>query len=152
MSLLKNLWGTVLSFVTNISFAPSYIKVGAIIVLLFLLVVSMASFRKHFVKWSLKGGLIGLFFGFLLAFLLEGFLLIGGKTAITEVLGWKNAPKPIKTALDLGRSKLINVLGITDEIPKSNAFSTPTAKDAIEILQSLNPTEIKKIKAIICIQ
>jgi hypothetical protein len=152
MSLLKNLWSTVLSFVTNFSFAPSYIKVGAIIVLLFLLVVSLASFRKHFVKWSLKGGLIGLFFGFLLALLLEGFLLIGGKTVITEFLGWKNAPKPIKTALDLGRSKLVNVLGITDEIPKSNAFSTPTAKDAIEILQSLNPTEIKKIKAIICTQ
>lgn len=152
MAFLEDLWFKILSFLGGISFAPSYIKVVTIIVLLFLLVVSLAGIRKHFVKWSMKGGLIGLFFGFLLALLLEGFLLIGGKTAITEVLGWRNAPKPIKTALDLGRDKLISVLGITDEIPYSNAFETPTATEAIEILQSLNPDDIKKIKAIICTQ
>ena len=140
-----------MSFFYNLSFSPTYVKVIAIIVLIFFLVVTLASVRKHFVKWSMKGGLMGLFFGFLLTLILEGFLLIGGKTAITEVLGWRNAPKPITTALDLGRNKLIKVLGVTDEIPYSNAFNTPTATDAIEILQNLNPTEIKKIKAIICI-
>ena len=152
MGVIQNLWSKFLSFFSNISVSSIYIKVVAIIVLLFLLILSLASVRKHFVKWSMKGGLIGLFFGFLLALLLEGFLLIGGKTVITEALGWRNAPKPITTALDLGRNKLINVLGITDEIPQSTAFETPTATDAIEILQSLNPTEIKKIKAIICTQ
>lgn len=135
MDFIRNLWQII---------NPSYLKVGAIVVLLFLLVISLAGVRKYFVTSSLKGVLVGLFFGLLLTLLLEGFLLIGGKTAITEILGWRNAPKPIKTALDLGRDKLINVLGVT--------FEEPTASDAINILQSLNPTEIKKIKAIICTQ
>lgn len=141
-----------MSFFYGLSFSPTYVKVIAIVVLLFLLVATLASVRRHFVKWSLKGGLMGLFFGILLTLILEGFLLIGGKTAIIEVLGWRNAPKPFKTALDLGRDRLVNVLGVTDQIPQSNAFQTPSATDAIEILQSLNPTEIKKIKAIICTQ
>ena len=152
MDILKNLWFNILTFFGNFSFASSYLKVIAIVLLIFLLVVTLAGVRKYFIKGSMKGGLVGLFFGFLLALLLEGFLIIGGKTAITEILGWRNAPKPIKTALDLGRDKLVNVLGITDEIPYSNAFNTPTTTDAIEMLQSLNPDDIKKIKAIICTQ
>lgn len=150
MKYLVNLWSTIVSFFKNFSIAPTYLKFVAIIVLVFLLVVVLAGFRKHYVKWSMKGGLIGLFFGFLLTLLLEGFLLISGRTAITEVLGWRNAPKPIKTALDLGRSKLVDVLGVTDEIPKSNAYENPTVNDAVEVIQSLNPADIKKIKTIIC--
>lgn len=82
------------------------LKAGAIVVLLFLLVLSLAQVRRHFVRWGAKGGLIGLFFGFLLALILEGFLLIGGKTALTEILGWKNPPKPVSVALDKGREAL----------------------------------------------
>ena len=70
----------------------------------------MAQFRHHFVKWSMKGGLIGLFFGVLLTLIIEGFLLINGSTAITALLGWKNAPKPIKTALDIGKANLIKTI------------------------------------------
>lgn len=43
----------------------------------------------------------------LLPLIWEGFLLIGGKLAITEVVGWKNPPKPISIVLDNGRAKLI---------------------------------------------
>jgi hypothetical protein len=57
--------------------------------------------------------------GFLLAVVLEGFLIIGGKTFFIEILGWRNAPKPISTALDLGRGKLVEVLGDTEEIPQT---------------------------------
>ncbi len=132
-------------FFQSFSVAPTYIQAGSIVVLLFLLIVSLAQFRQHFVKWSFKGGLIGLFFGFLLTILLEGFLLLSGHTVITGLLGWKNAPKPFSTALDLGKNKLINVLGVST----SNVTAT-SATDAISVLQTLNPDEIKKIKAIIC--
>ncbi|HCR36416.1 hypothetical protein A2130_02165 [Candidatus Woesebacteria bacterium GWC2_33_12] len=110
MESLQFLIDKFLQFANSFSVAPTYIKAGAIIVLLFLLVISLAQFRHHFVKWSMKGGLIGLFFGVLLTLIIEGFLLINGSTAITALLGWKNAPKPIKTALDIGKANLIKTI------------------------------------------
>lgn len=147
MDLIKN---QITPIISNLSFKPTYLQAGAFVVLLFILVLSLAQMRHHFVKWSLKGSLMGLFFGFLLVLLLEGFLIIGGKTLLTEVLGWKDAPKPVKTALDLGKDKLVNVLGVKDEIPTINASGDVTSSDALEVLQSLDPSEMKKIKAIIC--
>lgn len=101
-------------------------------------------------EWSFKGALFGMFWGFLLALLLEGFLIVGGKTAVTEILGWKNAPKPILAVLDSGRSQLIQVLGIKSEIPTSVAKENTTVQGAVETFQSLNPADMKKVKTLIC--
>ena len=125
------------------SFSPSYIQVGTILLLLFILVLSLAQLRRHFVDWSFKGAVFGLFFGFLLALVLEGFLIIGGKTAITQVLGWKDAPKPIANLLEVGRDKLIQVLGTKTKL-------NPTFDDAVSFFQSLNPTDAQKFKNFIC--
>jgi hypothetical protein len=127
-----------------------YWQAVAIIFLLFLLVLTMAGFRKHYVDWSLKGGIVGIFFGFLLALILEGFLLIGGKTALTEVLGWKNPPAPLAQVLDAGRSKLINVLGVQTQIPVSFAKENITVQKAVETLQGLAPNDLKQVKNILC--
>lgn len=127
-------------------------KAVAIIGLLFFLFLALAQVRRHMIDWSLKGAVFGIFFGFLLALILEGFLIIGGRTAITEIMGWKNAPKPLQVAIDSGRTKLVQVLGITDEIPQSFASEDPNSEDAINVLQSLDPSEIKKVKSIICEQ
>lgn len=129
-------------FFGNFSVAPRYVQAGAIIVLLFLLVMSMAQFRHHFIKGELKGGLVGIFFGVLLTLIIEGLLIVNGHTIVTSLLGWKNAPKPISTALDLGKEKLTNVLG--------EDIENQTSKDIITTMQSLNPDEIKKVKALIC--
>ncbi len=125
------------------SFSPSYIQAGVVVVLLFILVLMLAQLRRHFVNWSFKGALFGLFFGFLLALILEGFLIIGGKTAITQVLGWKDAPKPIANLLEVGRDKLIQVLGAKTKL-------NPTFDDAVSFFQSLNPSEAQKLKNFIC--
>lgn len=146
MQTIQFIWQKILDFMNNFSVAPTYIQAGAIIILVFLLVISLAQFRHHFVKWSMKGGLIGLFFGVILTLILEGFLLVGGHTVLTGVLGWKNPPKPFSTALDLGKSRLTNVLGV------DSLKTGTTANDALTVLQSLNPSEITKIKAIICTQ
>ncbi len=143
------------SFFDKISFSyPSLTSSTAtaieVVVLLFLLILTLAQVRRHYVNWSFKGGLFGIFFGFLLALFLEGFLLIGGKTVVTGVLGWKNAPKPISVALDAGRSKLIQVLGITDPIPESQARGNSTFDQAVSVLQSLNPADVGKLKGLIC--
>ena len=122
----------------------------AIVFLVFLLILTLAQIRRHYVNWSLKGGLFGIFFGFLLALILEGFLLIGGKTALTEFLGWKNAPKPLSVALDAGRAKLVQVLGIRDQIPESLASTNSSLDQVVETIQSLNPTDVGKLKSLIC--
>lgn len=150
MDILQNVTKTLTFKIGSLEIATPYWQVGAILVLLFLLVVVMAQYRHHTVHWSLKGATTGIFFGFLLALILEGFLIIGGRTALTELLGWKSAPKPISTALDKGRSQLVEVLGITSEIPTSNASEDYTPDEAVKILQSLDPTEIKKVKSLIC--
>lgn len=132
------------------TFAPAYWHAIAIVFLVFLLILMMAQFRRHFLDWSAKGAIFGVFFGFLLALILEGFLIIGGKTFLTEILGWKNAPKPISVALDRGREQLVKVLGVTDSIPQSLASEEITSEKIIETFQTLNPLEAKKVKALIC--
>jgi hypothetical protein len=136
--------------VGNFHMPVPYWQAVAVVSLLFILVLTMAQFRRHYIDWSFKGGVAGVFFGFLLALILEGFLLIGGKTALTEVLGWENAPKPIGIALDAGRTKLIQVLGIQDQIPTSLAKENNTITGTIEAIQSLNPADLKKVKNLIC--
>lgn len=133
----------------SLNLSPTYISAGAIVFLLFLLVLTLAQVRRHLLNWSVKGGIFGILLGFLLALIFEGFLLVGGKTAITEVLGWKNAPKPIANVLDAGRAKLVKVLGVNSEIPKSSA-KYYSREEVIEGFQSLSPSEARSARDLIC--
>lgn len=113
------LFRTVHSFkIGELTFAPNVLTAAAVVFLLFLLVVTMAQVRRHFLDWSVKGAFFGIFLGFVLALIMEGFFILSGRTALTQVLGWKNAPKPIQTALDQGRSKLVEVLGVSPCTPE----------------------------------
>ena len=134
----------------NYSFSVTYIEVIAIVFLLFLLIVTLAQLRRHNIDWSIKGIIFGTIFGFLLALVFEAFLITKGGTIVTNVLGWKNAPAPISIALDAGRSKLIQVLGVTTQAPSSLVKENTTVSGVVHLLQSLNPTDIKKVKAIFC--
>ena len=125
--------GKTFSFnVGQLEIEPTYWQVAAIVFLLFALVWTLARLTHMYVAWSLgKSSVSMLFWGFLLTLILEGFLLIGGRTLLTEVLGWKNAPKPIGTALDIGRERLVDVLGVTEEIPQSMAKENSTSESVI---------------------
>ena len=134
----------------SFSIPVPYWQAVAIIALLFALILTLAGLRRHYVDWSLKGGVFGIFFGFLLALILEGFLIIGGKTALTEVSGWKNPPTAIAHVLDAGRSQLIQVLGISTEIPASYAKENSSVQDAMGVIQNLNPSDVTRVKNILC--
>lgn len=134
----------------SINFAPSYLQAGAIVALLFLLVLTLASMRRHFMAYSFKGALFGLFFGFLLTLLLEGFLIISGKTAVTELIGWEKAPKPILNVLEAGRNKLVQVMGVSDTVPSSKAKGTATKEEVLKGYQSLNPSDATNVRKMIC--
>lgn len=130
---------------------PTYWQAGTIIVLLFLLVFTLARMRYLYVSWSLgKSAVAMIFWGFLLALVIEGFLLIGGRTLLTEILGWKNAPKPIANVLQAGRLRLVDVLGVTDEVPQSLASEEPSITDVVELIQLLNSEERVKLESMVC--
>lgn len=134
----------------NLSLAPEYWQAVVIVFLLFLLVLTLARLRYLFIKWSFSGWQAWLLMGFLLALILEGFFLIGGRTILTSVLGWKNPPKPISATLNAGRAKLIDVLGISDEIPTSSASEEVTAQDVVKLYQTLNPDASFEARSAIC--
>ena len=122
---------------------PTYWQAGAIVFLLFLLVLTFARLRFLYIHWSLgKGTISFLFYGFLLAIILEGFLILGGRTLFTEVLGWKSAPKPISTILDAGREKIVKVLGTSKE--------APSAQSVVNDFEILSDKEAETAKNFIC--
>jgi hypothetical protein len=130
---------------------PTYWQVAAIVFLIFLMLLTLARMRYLYVHWHMgKQNISMLFWGFLFALLFEGVLVISGRTMFSEILGWKNAPKPISTMLDITRNKLVDVLGITDEIPTSNASEIPTLESVMDDYQSLSDEEKDGIKNFVC--
>lgn len=128
---------------------PNYLQAGLIVFLVFLLVLTLGQLRHRMNSWTLKGTMPGIGFGFAIALILEGFLLIGGRTLFTEVLGWENAPKPISNVLDTGRERLVDVLGVTDPIPNSNA-SEASSEGVVLQYQSLTSKEASSVRELIC--
>ena len=129
--------------VRGLEIEPTYWQAGVILILVFLLIFTFARVRYLYVHWSLgKSAMAMLFWGFLLAFIFEGFLILSGRTLFTEVLGWKSAPKPINTLLAISRNKLVDVLGVTEEIP--------TRQSLVSDYESLSPEEKDDVKNFIC--
>jgi len=107
-------------------FAPSYLQIGLIIVLIFFLVLTLGQLRKRFVGWQLKGVIPGVSFGFFLAIILGALI----------AYGWKSAPEPIAEVLDVGRVKMVNVLGTTDN------FGI--------MVENLSSEELSSLQSLIC--
>lgn len=134
----------------GLSISPNLIQALVIVVLLFLLIYTMGHVRHTYLDWSIKGILPGLSLGFILAIILEGLLLVGGKTILTETLGWKNAPKPISNVLDAGRNGLTSVLGVSSTVPSSEAKDKPTVSIITNEINSLDKQELDKLTQVIC--
>ena len=129
---------------------PEYWQAITIVVLLFLIIWTIARWRHLYVKWNMQGFLPSVAFGFILTLLVEGFFLIGGRTMLTELLGWENAPKPISTALDEGRARLVEVLGESAEIPSAEAGEKPTKESILNDISLLEQTEKEELLSTMC--
>src|SRR3989344_8093976 len=126
---------------------PTYWMAGAIVLLIFLLLFTVARIRWLYVHWNLgKSSMSMLFWGFLLAFIVEGFLILGGRTLFTEILGWKSAPKPLSTLLDISRTKMVDVMGVTDEMPSSSAKEQPTYQSVVGEYERLSGDDKETVK------
>lgn len=126
----------------GLTFEPNILQAGAIVFLLFLLVMSLARIRSLFLNWSLGGWYAWVFMGFILTLIMEGFFLVSGKTVLTSLLGWKNAPEPIQIVLDTGKEKLVNVLGAEDK--------KVTEESVLSDFQSLPPESTENLRSVIC--
>lgn len=92
----------------------------------------------------------GIGMGFILTLILEAILILGGRTAFTELLGWKNPPKPIARVLDSGRAKIVTVLGSQSEVPLSEASSVDTSTSIMSRISELEVSEKEKLKQLLC--
>jgi hypothetical protein len=133
----------------SLEFSPSIIQAILIVFLIFLLVLVMARMRRIYLHWSLKGAASMFAVGFALALIIEGFMLIGGRTLFSELLGWENPPKPISNVLDFGREKMVNVLGINKEIPTSDAYNL-NSENLTDLYESLTSKEKEEFRNSIC--
>lgn len=98
----------------GVTFEPTYIQALIILALIFVLIWTLARIRSLYLNWSLGGWYKWFFLGFIFAIAIEGFFVVGGKTIFIDLLGWRNAPKPIVTVLDAGRNEVRKVLGTSD--------------------------------------
>lgn len=131
-------------------FQPSYLQAGLIIFLIFLLVLTLGQLRHRMNEWAINGLVPGLAFGFCLAILLEGIMLVTGGSLITKVLGWKDAPKPITNALDQGKGELLNVLGANDSQSSVSATKELGPEGVIKEFNKLSPSEADSVTKLIC--
>ncbi len=135
--------------IRGIVFAPNLVQAVLIVLLLFALVMTLARLRHMYVKWSFKAAYAFIFIGFLLALILEGFLLLGGRTILSSIIGWKNPPEPLEKVLDVSREKMVKVLQIEKEIPQSNAIYLD-AEDFVNLFEKLEDKEASRAKELIC--
>ena len=133
----------------GMTLSPSLLEAGVILFLLFILVLMIAQLRMRLVHWHMKGIYPGIGIGFIIALTIEGLLLVGGRTILTEVLGWKDAPKPISNVLDTSREKLVDVLGVDATVPELKAFEF-TPQSAVEVFGALSQTDKTEVQSIIC--
>ena len=135
----------------KLSFSPNFLQAALVVFLVFLLIFSLARLRHMYVHWSFKGATAYLTMGFLLAIVLEGFMLLSGRTLFTEIVGWENAPKPLAAFITAGRERLVNVLGTQTEVPLLTASEDISKVDEIvSEFQLLSPSDAQRARFQIC--
>lgn len=135
------------------TFSPTYIQAGLIVLLLFLLILTLGSLRHRYTNWTIKGVMPGVTFGFVLALFIEALLIASGSTIFISLLGWKNPPKPISTVLDSGKTKLVKVLGESDQAGQSDmemSSEEVTIGKIMSDYKELNMSEQESLKTLLC--
>lgn|SRR5690606_37940583 len=131
-------------------FSPTYLQAGFVAFCVFVFILAFAMFQRRQHQENIKNTMPGIAFGFAIAIVLEAMLLVGGRTLLTEFLGWDNAPKPISNALDASRTRLVEVLGVTDEIPQSNASAPLTVRELNEHYENLSAEDRELLQNLVC--
>ncbi len=128
----------------------SYWQLALIALLIFLLFLSLARVRHLFLHWSFgKNSLSFFFWGFLAALILEGILVLVGRTAFTESVG-KNLPKPVAGLVETAGEQLTKVLGEKTQVEMTKANGVENAENFIKAFLVLPSDQKKQVKEKIC--
>lgn len=145
-----NMSGTFDLNIGGFKISPNYFQAGVIILLLFLLLLTLARVRRIFIDWSFsKTSLTMLFWGFILALIIEGFFIIGGRTLLTEILEWKNPPKPISFLIQKGKERLMEVVKDESQIDSIEAVNVNHFY-LLNLYNNLPEDEAIKVRESIC--
>lgn len=164
MEFLPQIFGQIQTLASSlgISFAESSLQTLFILAGVFLLLVLLGLTRKHFLGYSFKGGYAGFGLGVIFTLVIEVLLLLGGRTLLTESLGWKSAPPVLTETLDRGKEEVARVLGVENASDLEIGFSTASdsassqrenfddAESFLSSYQKLTPFEAGKIRSRVC--
>lgn len=115
----------------------SGVQQGILIIIgVFFVTLLLGLTRHHMLSWSMKGAGFGVVAGMLLTLVLEGLLLVGGKTAVAEIVRNESAPPAVRVFLQKNMSELADLIG-----PESTTLGTASVKGVPEGLV----TEYKKL-------
>ena len=146
----------------GISFGESSLRTLFILAGVFLLLVLLGLTRKHLLGYSFKGGYAGFGLGVIFTLVIEILLLLGGRTLLTESLGWKDAPPALTETFDRGKEEVAKDLGVEKASDLEIGFSTASdsassqrenfdnAESFLSSYQKLTPLEAGKVKSRVC--
>lgn len=137
--------------VGNLNIDATYWEAITIIILIFLLIFTLARLRFLYVHWSMgKNAFAMLFWGVVLTIILEGFMMLSGRTLFTEILGMRNVPKPFSTLLAIGRQKFTDVLGQESTVPYSSADYSLNSDQMYTLYSKMDQSESQRFREILC--
>ena len=135
----------------NLDVDATYWQAGAIVILIFMLIFTLARLRYLYVHWNLgKSSISMLFWGVVLTVIIEGFFILSGRTIFTEILGMKSVPKPFSTVLDIGRNKFVNVLGQEDSRSAEAESKILNSDQMYTHYVNMDDEESRKLQEILC--
>jgi len=135
----------------NLDVDATYWQAGAIVILIFMLIFTLARLRYLYVHWNLgKSSISMLFWGVVLTVIIEGFFILSGRTIFTEILGMKSVPKPFSTVLDIGRNKFVNVLGQEDSQSIEAESKILNSDQMYTHYVNMDDEESRKLQEILC--
>lgn len=120
-----------------------------IIIGVFLITLVLGLARHHMLAWSIKGAGFGIVMGAVLMLVLEGILLVGGKTAVGEIVKNTSTPENVRVFLQKNMSELASQIGT--EPGTLGAASEQTGPEVIiSEFKNLESLEREKVQEAIC--
>lgn len=128
--------------------SPQYQQALIIGIGVFLIILLLGVTRRHMLNWSIKGAWFGVVFGIVVTLLVQGLLLVGGKTAVVEVVRNEKTPKNVRVFLQENITELAQSLA--SEPKTLGAQEELNFQDFIDGFSTLPKKDQQKVKNLIC--
>lgn len=134
----------------GVSIPPGILQVALIGTGVFLFTLLLGLARHHMLAWSIKGAWFGFLLGMVLLLILEGFLLVGGKTAISELVKNKRTPENVRVFLEKNMTELAQSLSNNPKALGASTKSGNPSASFVSQFENLPRGEQDAVKEEIC--